>query len=237
MITVGLDDTDVVDSPGTNQLARHIVRQLADRFHTRLVVRHQLLDDPRVPYTSKNGCASLLLEPLGPHTVDDLPNLLCPMIVQWCPAGSDPGLCIAANVPQEIINWGRRCQCELVGQDEARRIAASAGAYLRGLGGTEGGVIGALAAVGLLTARASGRVVFSGSSVDDFYDVTGPQTVESLHSRGIDEVVCHESRRPLSAGVVDVGKRLRPNLDNGRIVLFVRAAESADQPWQAVRLL
>ena len=64
MIYVGLDDTDTLDSPGTNQIAKAIVRDLADRFECVLILRHQLLDDPRVPYTSKNGSASVLLKPL-----------------------------------------------------------------------------------------------------------------------------------------------------------------------------
>ena len=166
MIYVGLDDTDVVDSPGTNQLARQIAKRITGDFHTQLVVRHQLLDDPRVPYTSKNGCASLLLERRGDMTLDALASRLCRMIVDWCPPGSDPGLCLAATVPTEIIAWGERCQRELVDQKEARSLARAARVYLQGLGGTEGGVIGALAAVGLLASRKGGRVVHLGSSPD-----------------------------------------------------------------------
>ena len=57
IITVGLDDTDILDSPGTNQIAKAIVEDLTDRFECVLILRHQLLNDPRVPYTSKNGSA------------------------------------------------------------------------------------------------------------------------------------------------------------------------------------
>ncbi len=57
MIYVGIDDTDTLDDPGTNQLARHIVRQLSGQFRGRMILRHQLLEDPRVPCTKKNGCA------------------------------------------------------------------------------------------------------------------------------------------------------------------------------------
>ena len=110
--------------------------------------------------------------------------------------------------------------------------------YLEGLGGTEGGVIGALAAVGLLAARDGGRVVHLGSSADDFYDVTGSQTIESLVERGIDEVRCLDSEQPVHSGTVDVGKRLRPNLHDGRIMLFVEAASREDAcNWRAVRVL
>ena len=53
MIYVGLDDTDTLDDPGTNQLARHLVRELSGQFGGRMIVRHQLLEDPRVPCTKK----------------------------------------------------------------------------------------------------------------------------------------------------------------------------------------
>ena len=75
MIYVGLDDTDTLDDPGTNQLARHLVRELAGDFHGRMILRHQLLEDPRVPCTKKNGCASILFEPLVAKTTDRPPPL------------------------------------------------------------------------------------------------------------------------------------------------------------------
>jgi hypothetical protein len=238
MIYVGLDDTDVVDSPGTNQLARQMVRRLADECHAHLIVRHQLLDDPRVPYTSKNGCASLLLEARTAVSLEQIASRLRQMVLDGCPDGSDPGLCLASSVPDQIVAWGKRCQNELVTQSEARELAREFGIWLEGLGGTEGGVIGALAAVGLLAARDGGRVVHLGSSADDFYDVTGSQSIESLVRRGIDEIRCLDSEQPVESGTVDVGKRLRPNLHDGRIVLFVEAAPREDAcKWRAVRVL
>ena len=55
MIYVGIDDTDTVDTPGTNQLAKALVMRLARDYECVSIVRHQLLFDPRIPYTSKNG--------------------------------------------------------------------------------------------------------------------------------------------------------------------------------------
>jgi hypothetical protein len=52
---VGIDDTDIVGSPGTNQLARAILKRIGDLAHESIICRHQLFFDPRVPYTSKNG--------------------------------------------------------------------------------------------------------------------------------------------------------------------------------------
>src|SRR3954464_61427 len=100
MIYVGLDDTDTLEDPGTNQLARHLVRELADEFSGRIILRHQLLVDPRVPCTKKNGCASILFEVLpNAQAVDDdreesefaaktsrLIERLRELIIPWCPA-------------------------------------------------------------------------------------------------------------------------------------------------------
>ena len=65
MIYVGIDDTDSLESRGTNQLALALVAQVAANWRPILILRHQLLQDPRVPMTRKNGSASILLEPRG----------------------------------------------------------------------------------------------------------------------------------------------------------------------------
>ena len=47
MIYLGLDDTDMLDTPGTNKLAMHLAELLADEYETLWIVRHQMLVDPR----------------------------------------------------------------------------------------------------------------------------------------------------------------------------------------------
>jgi hypothetical protein len=233
VIWVGIDDTDTLDTPGTNQLARALAQRLEPCYHTVRIVRHQLLFDPRVPYTSKNGSASLLLEP---RRALDLPSLIdtlrTGMRAGFVP-GSDPGLCVAPAVPAEVIGFGRRCQRDLVSQGEARTLAAACGVHLEGLGGTEGGVIGALAAVGLGATGDDGRVVQLGAWPDD---LAGVQTVATLHARGV-HVRAIEEGPPVTVGRVDVGKHLRPNLRSGALVLYVVPADGAAGlcDWKAVR--
>jgi hypothetical protein len=176
MIHVGIDDTDTLADPGTNQLARHIVRELAGRFHGRMIIRHQLLEDPRVPCTRKNGCASLLFE-------------------------------------SKSSQLGDRGQPS---------------------GGTEDGVIVALAAVGLLATKNDGRVVHFGSRGEDWYDVSGCLTVDEILARGVAEIRAVDGGEPVTAGTIDVGKRLRPNFRAGRVVLFVQ--RRGDAAWEAARL-
>jgi hypothetical protein len=236
MITIGLDDTDMLDTPGTNKLARHLVEELRDSFACRLIVRHQLLEDVRVPCTRKNGCASIELEPHDNINVDppQLADRLRPNILAWCPAGSDPGLCIAGEVTDAIIDWGQRCKWELVTQLEARDLAGSSGIYLEGIAGTQDGVIGALAAVGLHATRNDGRVVYLGAQEGDLLDVTGFLPIDAILARGIAEVRNVETGKPVLRGEILLGKRLRPNYRGGRVVLYV--SRQTDDLYEAVRV-
>lgn len=234
MIYIGIDDTDMPDTPGTNQLARALVETVRGDFTCRFILRHQLLSDPRVPFTSKNGSASILLEPRGAAAADlsTLIGTLRRRMLDWFVPGSDPGLCVTTEVPQVIREFGRACQRELISQHAARDLAARHGIHLEGLGGTEGGVIGALAAVGLAATGDDGRVVVLGEWPDD---LSGPQPVERVRERDI-EIVAQETSERIAAGTVDVGKHLRPNYRAGRVVLFVRAQGDRTGSWEAVRL-
>jgi hypothetical protein len=240
VIYIGIDDTDILGSRGTNQLARAIVQAASDRWICHGIVRHQLLDDPRIPYTSKNGSASIRLEPrgsensLGTYELSELIELCRRIMREWFITGSDPGLCVTGHVPEEVTHFGWRCKSEIVTQAEARALAAQHGLHLEGLGGTNGGVIGSLAAVGLIVSGNDGRIVQLGEWPDD---LSGPQPVAVLHARGI-VVQEIDSFTTIESGIVDVGKHLRPNLREGRTRLFVRRAACDDQlgPYHAVKL-
>ncbi len=230
MIFVGIDDTDTLETRGTNYLAREIARRAADRWTCRWILRHQLLFDSRIPYTSHNGSASLTFEPRGDAGLADLIDLCRHTMQEWFVPGSDPGLCVTETVPDEVREFGLRCQREIVTQAEPRALAASAGISLEGLGGTEGGVIGALAAVGLAVTRDDGRIIQWQSWPDD---LSGPQSVSELKARDVAVREEHQST-DLHSGVVDVGKHLRPNLRGGRAVLTVR--RTANDLLAAVKL-
>jgi hypothetical protein len=233
MIAVGLDDTDLIDTPGTNQLARHLAVVLAPDVRARRVLRHQLLQDPRVPCTRKNGCASILFEPRRPITGEELADRITAIMLDWIPVGSDPGLCVvqANEVPQIVVEWGLRAQRELLTQSAARDLAAEHHILLRGLAGTEDGVIGALAAVGLMTTQDDGRVVHlegePGTTLPgDLLDACGELTIAEILSRGIAEVRDVDIDRPIPRGTVWVEKKLRPNFRSGRVVLYATHLDS-----------
>jgi hypothetical protein len=234
MIVLGLDDTDTLDTPGTNQLARRIAGGLPPGFRATLVLRHQLLFDPRIPYTSQNGSASIAVEAEEGADRDALIASLRQAFRDWFVAGSDPGLCVAERVPAELTEFGRRCQREPVTQAEARALARASGVHLEGFGGTEDGVIGALAAAGLLAGGEDGRVVhLPGWSWPDGFN--GEQSVAAIRARGVEEILVRETGVRVGRGTVDVGKHLRPSYRGGRVVLLVEAA-GADDRWRALKL-
>lgn len=236
---LGLDDTDVIGSPGTNKLALHLAKELSPSVAVRMIVRHQLFFDPRVPYTSHNGSASFLVEVPDSMGVGSLANLLRPMVVDWSPVGSDPGFCIAPHVSPEIVDFASRCQHEVVCQEEALLIAERNRVHLEAVGGTGDGVIGALAAVGLLSTRNDGRVLHAGDISDEPYSITGCHEVASILGRGVARVQTVESGERVRAGAVRLRKKLRPNLRSGEVVLFVQPAEEsgAGVEWEAVKLV
>jgi hypothetical protein len=232
VIYIGIDDTDIVGSPGTNQLARAIVKCLGPLGENAIVCRHQLFFDPRVPYTSKNGSASIQLprgEQIGPALIDTVRDTMR----AWYVEGSDPGLAVAAVSSPEMAVFAARAKTEVVSQSDARTVAAQAGCHLEGLGGTEQGIIGALAAVALAAGGDDGRVVhLQGWPWPD--SLSGTQTVATLAARGIAEIRTG-SGEPFTGEIIDVGKRLRPNWRRGSIVLFVEPGADAGSPWRAMK--
>ncbi len=233
MILIGIDDTDTVDTPGTNQLAKRLVRTLSAEWRCIRIVRHQLLYDSRIPYTSKNGSASILLESRDSDgaernhdsalKTDHLTATVIREMNDWFVSGSDPGLCIASRVSSEIAEFGRRCQKEIVTQKLARELAAEHGLFLCGLGGTEDGVVGAVAAVGLGFAQNDGRIVQHAEWPDDLCDVVPVETLWSrdVHVWDYDLMSRTGNVKEIRTGIVNVGRHLRPNLRSGKAVLFV----------------
>ena len=234
MIVVGIDDTDTIETRGTNYLAREIVRRAADRWRCHRILRHQLLFDSRIPYTSHNGSASMMFEPIGNAEPSQLLELCRHTMQEWYVVGSDPGLCMAEMIPDSVRDFGRRCQQEIVNQEQPRQLAAHHGIHLEGLGGTEGGVIGALAAVGLAITGDDGRIIQWKSWPDD---LSGVQSIAAIHQREI-VVRDYDTGADIPTGLIDVGKHLRPNFCLQQAVVFARRSftESGTSTFTALKL-
>jgi tRNA(Ile2) C34 agmatinyltransferase TiaS len=212
---IGLDDTDTLESRGTGQLARQIAAVLATDYPVLGVTRHQLLVDPRVPCTKNNSSATISLNldsALDPVAL--LEEVRSLMLQDYQP-GSDPGLCVARSVPPAVVEFGWRAKCQLVAQAEARALAAAYGIPLVGLGGSQDGVIGALAAVGLAASGEDGRYVAVGHS----RELSGLQPVSAVLAAGI-QAVQTSGGQSVTDGLVQADK-LRPARRGGQPVAVV----------------
>jgi len=227
MIYIGLDDTDTLSSRGTGRLARNIAADLSADFHVLGVVRHQLLKDPRVPFTSHNSSATILL---NENRMVDLAGLMTrvkEIMLSDFQDGSDPGLCVTREIPEPIKAHGRRAQKILITQDEARELARTHGIALEGLGGTEDGVIGALASVGLTACGDDGRYLLIGG----VRDLKGLLTIESVLDAGVKEVRTIQNEA-ITSGLMLTDK-IRPARRGGEPIAYV---EWNDDYWVPLKL-
>ena len=231
LIYIGLDDTDNKTSRGTGRLARAMAATLSDRYRVWGITRHQLLVDPRVPYTSHNSSATLHLMEDGNVDLSALADEAQALILDDFQDGSDPGLCVARTIVPEMVQFGQRAKIDVVHQSTARDLASRCGCILRGLGGTQDGVIGALAGVGLAATGEDGRFILLGA----MRELNGVQTVQAILASGISQVRSMDGQT-LEDGLIDTGGRLRPAFRQGRPILFVKPQESDPSLWVQIKL-
>jgi len=221
-IFIGLDDTDNDTSPGTGHMARTLLADCVDRgMRAVSITRHQLFLDDRIPYTSHNSSACVVVEAPDVSAAE----FAFDFVGSRSADGSDPGVCICrrADVADEMQRFGRRATCEVVEMSEALGLAGKLGVALRPLGGTGLGVIGALSAVGLRAGGQNGRVI----------DMPGlrelPDRVSALELEQLGIGLAHEGPRPVSAD--DTYATLgwvRPRIVSGEPVLPVKWSEEHD---------
>lgn len=216
MIYIGLDDTDTHESRGTGRLAREMAAALSAEYPVLGVTRHQLLVDPRIPYTSHNSSAAILIEAVDQPRLEALFARACELMQADFIPGSDPGVCVASEtVARALTPFGQRAKQEVVAQAEARALAQAHGALLAGLGGTQDGVIGALSAVGLAAGGQDGRYLLIGRS----RDLSGLQPLETVRSLGMGEIRTRAGQAVQEGWVL--ADKLRPARRQGRPVLYV----------------
>ena len=227
MLFIGLDDTDTAESRGTGHLARAIAGALSEDLQVLGVTRHQLLVDPRVPCTRNNSCAAITVALNGDLDEEALLERVQALMLADFQPGSDPGLCVARVVPGAVVEFGRRAKSSLVTRAEAHSLASVYGLALRGLGGDESGIIGALAAVGLAATGEDGRYVLVGQS----RELSGLQPVQALLEAGI-VVVQTVDGQMVEEGLVQTDK-LRPARRGSQPIAVV---EWAGDHWLPLKL-
>lgn len=222
IVYLGFDDTDTKTSPkGTGRTIRDFCNGLGQGHRLLAVLRHQLPRLPEIPYTSNNSSACAVLELASPELARPLFDAAAEFLARETPEGSDPGVCLASRdaVGQPLVDFALSCNAAKV--DQAKAMAATAGVFLAGVGGTCDGIIGAAAAVGLTRHGWCGRFIELGA-MRDLPDLVG---VDALEALGIQVVsVDRDPLIPLAPDVVATGGWLRPSLWAGRPVLQVRAA-------------
>ena len=223
---LGIDDTDNLESRGTG----HRVRELADWLKSTQLVeplgitRHQLLVDPRIPYTSHNSSACLAV---NMERVDDVWNAAREFLLRTGADGSDVGLCLAHwdAITEDVLTHGRRAKLEVLTMPEAQATASKSAIRIEGLTGTGGGIIGALAGVGLHRAGNDGRFLW----LPGLRDLKGKYPIAEIMAKGHIECVCTSDEAELSLeNIVDVGEWVRPVLRNGKSTLYV---EEQNHEW------
>ncbi|MCW4011168.1 MAG: ABC transporter substrate-binding protein [Candidatus Bathyarchaeota archaeon] len=217
MIYVGLDDTDVLGSRGTGRLARNVAAAIAVCFPVFGVTRHQLFVHPDIPFTSHNSCAVIHVDASG-EALEEVFECARKVMLGDFVAGSDPGLAVALaeHVAPAVVAFGQDAKTVVVTQERAHAVAECAGIRLEGLGGTCGGVIGALAGVGLASCGSDGRFLLRGKN----RELTGVRSVEEILAAGIDEVATLQGEI-LRQGQVLIPKKATPSVIHGKAVLFV----------------
>jgi tRNA(Ile2) C34 agmatinyltransferase TiaS len=227
MIFIGIDDTDTLQSRGTGRLARQIASFLAEQYIILGVTRHQLLVDPRVPYTKNNSSAAISLVTNHESDLHELFDRVRQLMLNDYQEGSDPGLCIASKIPPAVIQFGQLAKRDFIDIEDALRIASENALWLAGLGGTNAGVIGALAAVGLAGSGEDGRYIQVGS----IRELSGLVPVHTALEAGISAIKTMDGT-PVTGGLIQAEK-IRPARRKGRPVQYVI---QEGEHWQPLKL-
>lgn len=218
VIFICMDDTDTENSMGTGRLARDMAKEIEKKGLGEVhgITRHQLLLHEDVPYTSNNGNACLEVWNFKNEVYEIANEFMKTHFV----FGSDPGLCICLKekVTQEMIQFGKAAQYKVLLKEEAYRIANQNGIFLKELGGTGQGIIGALAGVGLRATGNDGRFIEL-PGIRDVFEKTSVK--EIIKSTAIETVIDLQSRKLPDEAVVDPAGWLRPYLRNGIPTLIV----------------
>lgn len=230
-VFIGIDDTDTSEADrGTGKLARWLEKELPEGCGMRGVLRQQLLVHEDVPYTSHNSAACVVVEVPDVSLVDPLISCAVKHLEGHALEGSDPGLCVVHeedSALSRLAEFGRTCTYRVVNQAEA--LHAASGVHISGHGGTNDGIIGAAAAVGLTAKGWNGRFIEYGR----LRDFPERLTVSELERSSMLVIaVDRDARVPTPNDLVYTKGWLRPRLWGDRAVVLVAPIEEG--VWESV---
>jgi hypothetical protein len=222
---VGFDDTDTLDSDrGTGKLARWFQQELPEGCTIWGVVRQQLLVHEDIPYTSHNSSACVVVEMPDLVFLDQIISRATRHLEHHALEGSDPGLCVTHEGNPglaRLIAFSQKCTSQIVHQKDA--LKATNDMHLSGHGGSNDGIIGAAAAVGLTAHGWSGRFIEFGK----LRSLPEVVKVSELERRDILPVsLDRDGQVPAPGDLVCTKGWLRPRLWGNRPVLPIVPKES-----------
>ncbi|MBI9036286.1 MAG: hypothetical protein JEZ03_17635 [Bacteroidales bacterium] len=229
---IGIDDTDNKDTRGTGFRGRELAALITENHLGKVfgVTRHQLLFHPDVPYTSHNSSACLSIET---DKIEQVTQFCKEYLIRIAAIGSDIALCVAPlhSIPEEVMAWGKKCKVDVVKQSEARQIAFDHRIFLEGYTGTQDGVIGALAAVGLHAWGNDGRYIWvGGKELRDYPEIVSVAELQQLS--GVDIVSDKNNKLANPSERIFTGGWMRPVRQKSKIKLVVnQISNHKDYEW------
>jgi len=219
-VYLGFDDTDTHDSLyGTGKLVRWFQSALPAGCECLGVVRQQLFVCDEIPFTSHNSSACLIAEIPEPDFLDEIIARATKHLADYAVYGSDPGLCAVTEFDSSsegLVDFGHFCTRAVATQRQALEAAKTV--HLSGHGGTNDGIIGAAAAVGLTVSGWSGRFIEFGN----LRKLPEAVTVAKLNDMGIEVgSMERDATVPAPDDMVFTHGWLRPRLVGYLPALFV----------------
>ena len=230
-IFVGFDDTDNPEAnQGTGKLARWFEDKLPEGCRMEGVLRQQLMIHDDIPYTSHNSAACVILNALDLSVMQTLVSEAISHLEINSLEGSDPGICMVCEKDPSLstlIEFGYKCTREIVTQKEA--IQAAHNAHLSGHGGTNDGIIGAAAAVGLTASGWNGRFIEYGGlrNLPEIIPVS-----ELERSMMLVVSIDRDTKVPAPDDLVYTKGWIRPRLWGGKPVVLVTPIKEG--VWESV---
>ncbi|MBE0646507.1 MAG: ABC transporter substrate-binding protein [Bacteroidales bacterium] len=218
-IYIGIDDTDNLESRGTGYIARALAQSLrhTDLVNVCCITRHQLLVDPRIPYTSHNSSACITGTAIGNDYW--IRNYCSDFLLENAASGSDVGLCIAfeEEVHEDVVHFGNLAKREVLSKSSAEKLARDHEIFLAGLTGKKIGTIGALAAVGLRFGGNDGRLLW----MEKLREVQGVFTIKKYCEMVPVDLIVDIQGNPIhEEATIRITEWCRPIVRNKKIVLF-----------------
>jgi len=229
---LAIDDTDNQETRGTGFRARQLCQLISESEKGEVIsaVRHQLFVHKEIPMTSHNSSACIELHTNFP---EEIYKLARNFLIEIAADGSDVGLCFADenSVNDEIINWGKNAKKEILTKSEAFLLAKKNNIQLEGLTGTQDGIIGALAAVGLRKFGNDGRIIWLKGK--ELRDIKGIYSLEKLkQTTNIEEIKDTDFKLINKNITIDTGEWMRPVVINNKITLIVEPNKNNKNEWK-----